>query len=106
MAATPIYCGRRDRIPRCRAPRRFDRQVAGPATTGGRGLRPRPVDTGVGPRLLVGGEGFQDPTGNSTAITDRITMRTRPFAHGRRVRRAAALATGRRRGLLIGGLRG
>jgi hypothetical protein len=100
------YCGRRDRMLRCRTPRRLDRQVAGLATTGGRGLRPRPVDTGLGRRLLAGGEGFQDPTRNSTAITDRITMRTRPFAHGRRVPRAVALATGLRRGLFVGGLRG
>ena len=52
------------------------------------------------------GEGFQDPTRNSTAITDRKTMPTCPFAHYRRVQRAAAPALGLRRGRLVGGLRG
>ena len=66
---------------------------------------PRPAVRGS-ECLTAGGEGFQDRTGDTTAITDRITMRTRPFAHRRGVAGAAAPATGRGRGRLLGGLPG
>jgi hypothetical protein len=91
-----------------RAPRRFDRWTAGLATA----ARSQDCalvltdDSGFETCLLAGAEGFQDRTRDSTAIADRIAIRTRPFAHCRRVQGSAASATGLGRGRLVWALRG
>jgi hypothetical protein len=86
-----VRCGRRDRLHRCRAPRRFDRQMAGLARRKS-GLRP--VVSTRGWDVVYSLAVKASRTGAVfDAITDRITMSARPLRASRRVQRAALPAT-------------